>query len=697
MQSSEEKLPPLREDLELIPGGVNDAGDETFVVRDVRANQYVKIGADIFKILANWQTGVPLDEFIQILRENNIDISSNELKDCLGKLSKAQLIDTDPQLITKSIIEKEEKYFKNIFDSFIHNYLFFKIPIFYPDKFVKSALKYSDIFFSKSFIIFSLSLAVVCIFFLIPQVDRLKSAFLISGNFEMTIKFGIALIISKSIHELSHAFAAARKGCHVGSIGIGFIVGAPVFYADVTDTWRLKDKNDRMIVASAGVISELLLAIYATMFWLLNISAFTNDITLYLASVTWITTVLFNANPLMRFDGYYLLSDFLNIKNLQQKSFSIVGQKFREIVFGFHFQKQEGQRALILYGVGAVLYRILVITGVALVLYNFVFRLLGFFLFGVEIWIFLLKPLVGQFNLAWKNKNQVASGRAEIGGFLLLAVIASIIFLPFDLTLTVPGIGTREQVIGLFERYDAEVHNNIIDRPVNVKPGMILGPMNSAFMSVDLSSSDAEVNMLRRRYERISVAPLEREFLFSLGAELEKSKVKRSQLIDQKSKINIISPIEGYFLPRGEFHQGQILGARTFIGTVISGGNRAIAFVPEKYFYRINKGMSALFYNSFDMKGIKGRVVEIEKSSVEKLRFPQMASVYGGPLKAHGTIQNGLYSDEAIYRVIIQLEESELFTTLQMGSVAISVNKTSLAESFINLAGRTFWREAHLD
>ena len=172
MQFNELKIPPLREDLELIPGGVNAAGDETYIVRDVKANRYIRIGADIFKIMAHWEVGASFEDFIKILQNKGVDVTLDELKDSLQKLSKAQLIEIAPELITKSIIEKGEKKFKNTFEKFIHNYLFFKIPLFYPDRFIKDTLIYSDFFFSRTFILFSLSLAAISIFFLIPQLAR---------------------------------------------------------------------------------------------------------------------------------------------------------------------------------------------------------------------------------------------------------------------------------------------------------------------------------------------------------------------------------------------------------------------------------------------------------------------------------------------------------------------------------------------
>ena len=107
--------------------------------------------------------------------------------------------------------------------------------------------------------------------------------------------------------------------------------------------------------------------------------------------------------------------------------------------------------------------------------------------------------------------------------------------------------------------------------------------------------------------------------------------------------------------------------------------------------------MTASFYSGFDLTVYSGRVIDIEKSAIEKIRYPQLSSVYGGPIKSHGTAQSGLYSEEALYRVIIQIDKGAPFLSLLTGHAVIDVERTNLAMCFLNLLGRSLRREAHLD
>lgn len=698
MQSDQEIIPPLREDLELIPDKINQFGDQTYIIRDIRANRYVRIGADTFRIMALWQPNITFDKFQIFLLKNSIDISKDELRRCIHKISTANLLQHRPEFYTQKIRDANSKKYKNLIDKAIHSYLFIKIPLLYPDKFIKKTLFLSDVFFSRYFLLLSSCAALIAIFFLIPQLDRFKSSIFVVGNLEMAMKFLIALSFSKIIHEFSHAYAAARKNCHVGSVGIGFIVGAPVFYADVTDTWRLNQKSDRILVAASGVIAEVILAIYATIIWLMNFNSFVNDVAAYLATTTWLTTIFFNANPLMRFDGYYIISDLFEIKNLQQKSFFIVGQKFREIIFGFQKSNNVEQRhLLIIYGISAIIYRVIVITGIALLLYHFVFRLLGFILFLIEIWVFLAKPLMGMFYDIWKNHKQVGIFRAALGGLGLILSIIFVLFAPFDTSINVPGVFTREQVVRVFQKYDSQVTRNLKDIPFILHKDDPILFTNNPSLDVEFRSVAAELLIYKSKYERLSIAPLEKDLAFTLAAEVERIKSRRQQIMEQIKSFKIISSLDGYFIPQTGMHEGEVIASKTLVGTLTSGDSRIIAFVPEKYLFRLAVGMDCYFFNAFDMELHSGRIVEIEKYAVEKIKLPHLASVYGGPIKTHGSIEKGLYSEEALYRVIISAANNSVPVVLQMGYVSIKVKRSSLAKEFLDAAERTLLREAHLD
>lgn len=107
MQSDNPRLPPLREDLELIPGEINSSGEKTFIVRDIRANRYIRIGADTFRILANWKNGSTIDDFHASLLKIGILIDKKELEECLKKIIAVNLVQEHGASITEKIIKKK--------------------------------------------------------------------------------------------------------------------------------------------------------------------------------------------------------------------------------------------------------------------------------------------------------------------------------------------------------------------------------------------------------------------------------------------------------------------------------------------------------------------------------------------------------------------------------------------------------------
>jgi putative peptide zinc metalloprotease protein len=138
------------------------------------------------------------------------------------------------------------------------------------------------------------------------------------------LAFGVALFFAKFCHEFGHAFMAKRAGCRVQSMGVAFMVLLPMFYTDVSDAWRVNDRRARLLIGAGGVLAELLLACIALLVWSLLPDGPARTAAFMLASATWITTLVVNLNPFMRFDGYFLLSDLWEVDNLQGRAFAFV-------------------------------------------------------------------------------------------------------------------------------------------------------------------------------------------------------------------------------------------------------------------------------------------------------------------------------------------------------------------------------------
>src|SRR5258706_426570 len=154
-----------------------------------------------------------------------------------------------------------------------------------------------------------------------PEWNRLKTAgqnAIEPGNWPL---LWATFVLIKLIHELGHAFSCRRFGGEVHELGIMFLVFVPAPYVDASSAWSLPSKWQRVFVGAGGMIFELFVAAICAFIW-----KYTDPTTLvsklaYNAMfIATVTTILFNANPLLRYDGYYILSDLLEIPNLRQQS-----------------------------------------------------------------------------------------------------------------------------------------------------------------------------------------------------------------------------------------------------------------------------------------------------------------------------------------------------------------------------------------
>ena len=141
----------------------------------------------------------------------------------------------------------------------------------------------------------------------------------------------ITLVFVKSLHELGHAFVSKYFGCRVSSIGIAFLVFFPFLYTDTSDAWRLRDHKDRLLINFAGILTELHLALISTFLWAILPDGGLKSVTFFIATTSWISSLAINVSPFMRFDGYYVFSDWLKAENLQPRSFALARWQLREI------------------------------------------------------------------------------------------------------------------------------------------------------------------------------------------------------------------------------------------------------------------------------------------------------------------------------------------------------------------------------
>jgi len=257
--------------------------------------------------------------------------------------------------------------------------------------------------------------------------------FMIFNNYQLIIKsgssiFSINLILyvfafqfGTLFHELGHATACTKFGAKHGGIGFGFYLLTPVFFADVSDAWKLKP-NERIIVNLGGIYFEMILASILLILYLFN-----SQIAFLIIPCLLILSTLYNLNPLLRFDGYWVLVDATNIPNIQSKAFTLLGNKLKGIKkMRFSF-KTKKEAFLFIYGIVSVSFIFFFIGSILIYDPNAVFRF-PFDLYDIItdwrsfefakvtelilpllFWYLVIRLIINQFNIM-KKKSKVNDG-----------------------------------------------------------------------------------------------------------------------------------------------------------------------------------------------------------------------------------------------------------------------------------------------
>jgi putative peptide zinc metalloprotease protein len=209
----------------------------------------------------------------------------------------------------------------------------------------------------------------------------------------------LTLSMCKIIHEYGHGLSCKHFGGECHEMGVMLLVFSPCLYCDVTDSWMLKNKWKRIAIAAAGMYIEVVLSAIAVFVWWYTTPGLLHHLALNVFFITTITTVIFNADPLLRFDGYYMMSDWLEIPNLRIKADKYLRDKFAWYCLGIEsrpdpFLPESGRVWFAVYTIAAALYRWLILFGITLFLYT-VLKPYGLQSIGATMAVLSLAGIVG--------------------------------------------------------------------------------------------------------------------------------------------------------------------------------------------------------------------------------------------------------------------------------------------------------------
>lgn len=312
-------------------------------------------------------------------------------------------------------------------------------------------------FFSSTAVILCMALALTALLLVAVQFQVFQSKLPTFHQFfspANAIWLAVALGVTKVLHEFGHGLSCKHFGGECHEMGVMILVLTPCLYCNVSDSWMLPNKWHRAAIGAAGMYVEIVIASIATFLWWFSVPGLFNHLCLSTMFVCSISTIMFNGNPLLRYDGYYILADVLEIPNLRQKASTILNRKLGDWFLGLEppddpFLPERNQALFALYTVASVLYRWVVVLSILFFLYK-VFEPYGLQIIGqgiaaMALYGLLIQPLwkLGKFFWVPGRIYKVKKARffLALGG--LAVVVGLVVFLPLPhrvhCTLTLEG------------------------------------------------------------------------------------------------------------------------------------------------------------------------------------------------------------------------------------------------------------------
>ena len=705
------RLPQLRQELTLTRGIPSPEGAPTWMLHDPAANRFFQLGWPAFELLSRWALDEPEAIVAAVNRETTLSVTLDELETLLRTLRQQNLLLAASADDTRRLQASAAAGRLTGGMWLLKHYLMIRIPLWHPMPFLRRFARYTEPVFRPVFWGVVVAIAVAGLFMLSRRWDEFVHTFHGYADLRGLLSIALALAFAKILHEFGHAFTAYRYGCRVPTMGLAFLVMLPVLYTDTTDAWKVPDRRKRLRIGAAGMLSELALAALATLAWNLLPDGPVRAGAFLLATTTWIGTLAINASPFMRFDGYFLLSDWLDMPNLHDRAFAFGRWWMREWLFGLGDAQPEPcaprrRRFLIGFAFVTWLYRLTVFFSIALVVYHAFFKALGIGLFCIEFGWFIVRPVVREGRACWQRRAALRWRRQTLRSAMLGGGLFCLLVLPWHGGVSAPAVFGPQQAQGLY----APVAGMLADPSVPahngqaVHAGEVLAVLVSPELDYKLKQAQTEAALQGWEVEQQAFD----ERLQQQGVALQKQRDAARQTVAglsaQIAQLTLRAPFDGIvetaddglvpgaWLPRG---------ARLFdvVGPGVTASQRVKgdAFVDEDEVGRIAAGDAAVFVAALpEMKALKCRVEAVDRVNLATLDEPYVASPYGGPIPAElqpGTQQ--LVPLRATYRVRIgQCTGSPVLARQIAGTAVLGGAHESLAWRGLRALLATVEREA---
>ncbi|MDD3118486.1 MAG: efflux RND transporter periplasmic adaptor subunit [Victivallales bacterium] len=688
----------LRRDVKIFPGETDAWGHVCWTLFDPVSDRYFKISDLDYRVLSLFDRNYEITEFLDKLQVNGVRIGEMELWQMLGFLRVNGLLQAEYGE-TETRMERTRAFKKTLFWQIILNsYLFIRIPLLKPDRFLNRSLDVVTILVNRWVIMLLAMIALGGYISLVPNWNMLAGELFRSISLKGLLRYSLAIIVIKCVHEFAHAYTAKAYGIRVRRMGIVFIVFFPRLYTDLTDAWRINDRRKRFMMDAAGIIAEILIGGLAAVVWVNTGPGSAHTIAYYILTVSAINTLLVNGNPFIRYDGYYMLMDVVNIDNLQKRGADRIRALFRKYTFGLQmpvekFAEPWKNGFLVFFGIAGFIYRIFLYTSIILVVYFQFTKTIGIILLCLEFYLLILKPFITEgkaIMAARKNFNR----KNLIAAYCLLGIILLPLIVPLPWKISSPcEIRSAESAV-IYNQNDGYIQAIKVTDGATVEQDDALFVLDSPRVGWQLQQAQLDRRSLKEELDQLRS---DSETIGPTHVKIQQLKASENlieELQRRRQLLTLKSPIGGQIVfYDDELQTGKFLMRGAPIAEVFNPKRiKVIALVKEEDIEYIAPGDRVSIGMEKALGTIRGRV---EKINPVPLRFvPPLPSLdaFGGalPVRRDG---NQLELLIPCYQVIITPDRDPGWLTVGRSGQVWFHKYTSIGWKLISKAANVLLRE----
>jgi len=702
IQLQPKRLAPLREELTLHEGPRLHDGQPSWTLHDPASNRFYRIDWLTFEVLQRWSLEDPELIARQIGEQTPLSPALEDVAAVFQFVRTNRLLRLAGDAPAAQLAREAAAGRASWWMWLVHNYLFFRVPLIRPERLLRRLAAIGGFLFRPLFWRLTALALVVGLVLLARQWSGFVAALSGFNSFDGILTFLAALVGVKVVHEFGHGLVATHFGCRVPAMGVAFLVLTPVAYTDTNEAWRLTARRPRLLISAAGMLAELCLAVWATLAWTLLPDGMLRSAVLVVAAVTWVKSLMVNLSPIMRFDGYYLLSDALDLPNLHQRCFALARWWLRETLFGLgdpppEYFGRNLRRGLVALAIFIWLYRLVVFTAIAVFVYHFFLKALGIVLFAVEMVWFIIAPIVSELK-TWYERRAAIARRLRVR-WLLAGLAGAIVLMAVPLPRRVhlggelrPG---QEYVVV------APQAGQLVRLPfadgAPVAAGAKLVQLSSDEARHQLLDSEQRRAGLLAEIESASLNPQQQTKVPVLQAQLETLDARIEEARISLARLEPVAPFAGRFRAATPLPQeGEWLRRGERIGVLVGEGAWVVhALLPEEDAHLVSEGAKAWFLpEGAEEHPVALTVERIERDASRAIGREWLTVAHGGAVPAR-RVDNQLVPERAVYGVRLRIDDGGAITgdRVRRGRVTVYAAHEALATRFVRNVLSVLWRE----